>query len=239
MFKICNKCKNELDITTNFHKNSQKKDGHQNICKACIKLSINKNKEKLRLEKYKNNGQLQKSREIYIQTDKYKQTLIKYYQTDIYKNRTKTRRNTPENKLKLKIYRSSDEFKAKRRQQRKDPSRRAKERLYEKQRLKTDINFKLKKYLRSRLRDALLKNSKVGSAILLLGCSITEFKNYLEKRFRDGMSWNNYGKWHIDHIKPLALFDLTKIEDLKLACHYTNLQPLWAIENLIKGAKYD
>jgi hypothetical protein len=52
------------------------------------------------------------------------------------------------------------------------------------------------------------------------------------------MSWENYGKWHIDHIKPLSLFDLEDPEQLKQACHYTNLQPLWAEENIRKGNRY-
>jgi len=51
------------------------------------------------------------------------------------------------------------------------------------------------------------------------------------------MSWDNYGFWHVDHIKPLAFFDLTNPEELKKVCHYTNLQPLWAEENLKKGTK--
>jgi hypothetical protein len=49
------------------------------------------------------------------------------------------------------------------------------------------------------------------------------------------MSWNNYGKWHIDHVMPLSAFNLNNIEDVKKACHYTNLQPLWAIDNIKKS----
>lgn len=64
-----------------------------------------------------------------------------------------------------------------------------------------------------------------------------EFMAYLEAKFTDGMSWKNYGKWHIDHIKPLASFDLTDPEQVKAACHFTNLQPLWASDNISKGAK--
>ena len=52
------------------------------------------------------------------------------------------------------------------------------------------------------------------------------------------MSWNNYGKWHLDHIKPLSSFNLQNIDELKQACHYSNLQPLWAEDNFKKGSSY-
>jgi len=71
----------------------------------------------------------------------------------------------------------------------------------------------------------------------ILGCEWEVLKEHLEKQFKDGMTWNNYGEWHIDHIKPLSSFDLTRRKDFIKACHYTNLQPLWAKDNLSKGAK--
>lgn len=76
-----------------------------------------------------------------------------------------------------------------------------------------------------------------GSAVRDLGCSIPEFKTYIENKFVDGMSWDNHGEWHLDHIKPLASFDLTDRSQLLIACHYTNYQPLWAIDNLKKGCQ--
>jgi hypothetical protein len=72
-----------------------------------------------------------------------------------------------------------------------------------------------------------------------LGCSIPELKQYLESKFQPGMSWENHGKeWHIDHIRSLVNFDLTNKKQLLEACHWTNLQPLWWIDNLKKGSKY-
>jgi hypothetical protein len=107
-----------------------------------------------------------------------------------------------------------------------------------KYRKENDINFKLTEVLRNRLRSAIKRNSKEGSAVQDLGCTIIELKIYLEKQFRDDMDWKNHGKkWHIDHIKPLAKFDLTNREELLKACHYTNLQPLLVFENLSKGCK--
>ena len=106
-------------------------------------------------------------------------------------------------------------------------------------RYKTDIQYKLSKLLRSRLFRSLKSKWKSGSAVRDLGCTIDEFKTYLESKFQTGMTWENQGAygWHIDHIKPLASFDLTDRKQLLIACHYTNLQPLWATDNLIKGDK--
>lgn len=92
--------------------------------------------------------------------------------------------------------------------------------------------------LRTRLSLA-IKNGRGASAVRDLGCSLNELKSYLESKFKDGMSWNNYGLagWHIDHIIPLSKLDLSDPEQCKKACHFTNLQPLWARENLAKGNK--
>lgn len=89
--------------------------------------------------------------------------------------------------------------------------------------------------LRGRLRKAIKRNQKAGSAVADLGCSIDFFKQYLESKFQPGMSWDNRSNWHIDHIKPLSKFDLSKRDQLLEACNYRNLQPMWAVDNMIKG----
>jgi hypothetical protein len=108
---------------------------------------------------------------------------------------------------------------------------------YSKIKYKTDIQYRLKSVLRSRLRMSIKENYKSGSAVSDLGCSISEFKSYIESKFQSGMKWNNWGQygWHIDHIKPLASFDLTDRKQLLAACHYTNLQPLWWQDNIAKS----
>ena len=110
---------------------------------------------------------------------------------------------------------------------------------YKKERYKNNILFKLSNLLRSRLYKAIRNNCKTGSAIQDLGCSITYFKTYLEKQFLPGMSWNNWGikenQWSIDHIIPLSSVDLTDRKQFLKVCHYTNLRPLWHIENIKKG----
>jgi len=99
---------------------------------------------------------------------------------------------------------------------------------------------KLSDRLRQRLGRAIERHSRRGSAVRDLGCTMDEFKTYLESKFQPGMTWDNYGYygWHIDHIKPLSSFDLTDKKQLLEACHYTNLQPLWAKDNLSKHAKF-
>ena len=121
----------------------------------------------------------------------------------------------------------------------KQPSNRNRSRARQRERESSDAQFKLRRRLRSRFTQAIKGSYKAGSAVHDLGCSIEFLKQYLESQFQDGMTWDNHGKWHIDHIKPLSSFDLQDREDLLEACHYTNLQPLWAKDNLRKGDKYD
>lgn len=111
---------------------------------------------------------------------------------------------------------------------------------YNKKRTKADINYKLAKNLRSRFGNALNNNLKGGSAVRDLGCSMAEFKIHLESQFQEGMTWDNHTRdgWHMDHIRPLSSFDLTDPVQAKQASHYTNLQPMWAKENISKGNKY-
>lgn len=103
----------------------------------------------------------------------------------------------------------------------------------------TDLEYQIKRRLRTRLRKAVLAvgTSKRASSKDLLGCSLDEFRVYLEGKFTKGMTWDllKQGLIHIDHIIPCAAFDLTKEEEQRKCFHYTNLQPLWALDNLIKG----
>lgn len=97
--------------------------------------------------------------------------------------------------------------------------------------------------LRRRLVEAVRqkRGHKSANTVALLGCTIPELRARLESLFAPGMSWDNYGPltWHIDHIKPCAKFDLTQPDQQRACFHYTNLQPLWAGDNILKGDKYD
>lgn len=103
-------------------------------------------------------------------------------------------------------------------------------------RIQKDVGYRLLVRYRTRLYKALKGIIKPNHTLDLIGCSILELKAHLEKQFEAGMSWENYGKWHVDHILPCARFDFTKQEDQQKCFHYSNLQPLWAEDNLKKSA---
>ena len=107
---------------------------------------------------------------------------------------------------------------------------------YQNNRRKTDPGFKMKRNLRCRLYHALKsQNAKKSNRTLkLTGCTVPFLMGYIESKFKDGMTWENYGTWHMDHIYPCSKFDLTKDEEQRKCFHYTNLQPLWASENISK-----
>ncbi len=151
-------------------------------------------------------------------------------------NAKKWKKNNPEKaKESSKKWRKNNSDKANERtgQWRKENPEYQKE--YIKKRIKSDINFRLSCNLRNRLSNALKRNQKSGSAILDLGCSVNYLKKYLKNQFTKEMNWENYGQWEIDHQIPLSIVDLTDREDLKQVCHYTNLQPMWAEDNIRKG----
>lgn len=111
------------------------------------------------------------------------------------------------------------------------------QREYIKTRRKNDYLYKLNRNLRKRVY-ALVSSKKWEKNFSItteLGCTGLELKEYLEKQFTEGMSWDNYGQWHLDHINPLA--NAKTEEELIKRCHYTNLQPLWAKDNIKKSNK--
>ena len=105
---------------------------------------------------------------------------------------------------------------------------------YRKNRRKNDTLFRLSCNVRGMVHRAI----KTKRTEEIIGCSFQELKLHLEQQFTEGMSWENYGDWHIDHIYPLSWFVITDPEEVAKANHYTNLQPLWAEENLSKGNRF-
>ena len=119
------------------------------------------------------------------------------------------------------------------------PEVRARLREKENRQRKEDPQFVLRQGLRCRIRSALAAQStyKTETTETLLGCTIEEFKARLQSLFLPGMHWNNRQAWHIDHRIPCARFDLTDPAQQRACFHFTNLQPLWKIDNLRKGSK--
>lgn len=106
---------------------------------------------------------------------------------------------------------------------------------------KDDPHYIMPKRLRSRLYQCVRGNLGDVSAVRHLGCTVEELRQHIESKFLPGMTWDNWGvgagKWHIDHISPLSAINPQDDEAIRRACHYTNLQPLWGVDNIRKGAK--
>ena len=210
---MCSKCK-RWKGTSEFSKDNTTTREYQYTCKKC---KYNHNKEYIKTDRGKI---LTRNRHLrYAKSDKGKtasrKSSLKYRQN--HKEKVKTRR-------------------AKYRQNHKEEINK-----YSRERKKTDLNYKIVCDLRTRLNQALNGKYKSAHTLDLLGCSVEELKQHLEKQFKDGMTWDNhnfYG-WHIDHIRPCASFDLTKPEQQQECFNYKNLQPLWAKENLSKHDKWD
>lgn len=214
--KCCSTCKTEKPLIE-FGKQSKNKDGLKYSCKLCSrqysKEYHSKNYPQLK-ERMK-----ERAREYYYENKnnpEYKKEVNRRVRKSYYKHQQKRLAATKE-------WHSNN----------RDAVNERKRNRYAK-----NIQHKMAELLRTRLRKCLKGNSKISSTLEYLGCSLEELQNHLESQFQEGMTWDNWTieGWHIDHIKPLASFDLSKEEDIYAACHYTNLQPLWSEENIRKGA---
>ncbi len=216
----CSRCKTDK-APSEFNKDKSHKNGLKSECRVCTK------------DMYKEWSTSEDGQRYKQEYDK-----ARYYENiEHEKKRMKKWReaNRDHHIAQVKAWREENPDKVKE-YERNRPSRAA---WYRKKR-REDINFRIAGSLRSRLRAATRAqlaggSPKKGSAIENLGYSMDEFIFHLEGLFQEGMSWDNYGEWHIDHVLPLSGFDLSDPEQVKKACHYTNLQPLWAEDNLRKG----
>lgn len=126
---------------------------------------------------------------------------------------------------------SEDEIKARRKLYRQN--NREKINKYYRDRRKVDNQYCMKRRLRRRA-DSVLTHRRFKHSELL-GCSGADYVKYIEAKFLEGMSWDNKGEWEIDHITPLASFDLTNPDQQLEAFNYKNTQPLWREDNIRKG----
>ena len=104
-----------------------------------------------------------------------------------------------------------------------------------------NINRRIRNNLNHRISEALLtnKNKKNNKTAQYIGCSIPFLHAWIEYQFYESMTWETYGQWHLDHVKPCASFDLSNEEEIKECFCWKNMQPLWATENVIKSDKID
>lgn len=203
--KKCTKCKIQKPYSE-FSRNKNKKDGLQCHCRSCVKLYQQENKEKISLKRQQYREKNKKSlREI---AKNYRKILKQYYR-DYNKNYYQ------ENKKRINKQNA----------------------IWQKNRMKTHPLYKLKRLVKNRINASLKSNDyiKKQNSLEYLGCNANFYIKYLSSKFKKGMSWENHGEWHIDHIIPLSSAN-TEEELIKLF-HYKNTQPLWAKENLKKGAK--
>ena len=107
--------------------------------------------------------------------------------------------------------------------------------------LETDPIRRVESRIRCLLRNVIIANGskKAAKTEELLGCTVAEARVHLESQFLRGMTWDNHGEWHIDHIRPCASFDFSDPQQQKECSHYSNLQPLWAKDNLSKSDKWE
>jgi hypothetical protein len=223
--KKCTKCQIEKS-KTDFSKDKNTTDGFRSQCKQCLKETYILNKDKIS-DVNKTNYNPEKKKEYYhLNTEKLNQKHKIYYQKN--KDSLLLNKKLTYNKELKKEY----HIKNKKRINKLSAERRSKRR-------KTDCIFRFKHNISSLIRNSIKKKgyTKSKKTEEIIGCTIDELIMHLSNMFLDGMSFENHGEWHIDHIIPLVTAK-TEEEVIKLN-HYTNLQPLWAIDNLSKGGKYN
>lgn len=189
---------------------------------------LKRKKETGKIYREKNKDKIKKSKKLYSINNKEKEKI----RIDNWR-----KKNEQQIRVKRKKWRELNQDKIKSYKENYKKINKDKINSYFSKKRKTDIQYKLGSNLRNRLKSAINGNYKSGSAVRDLGCTIPELKQYLESKFLPGMSWDNWtvDGWHIDHIKPLSSFNLTDRQQFLEACHYTNLQPLWAKDNLLKS----
>ena len=228
--KVCNKCCQEKNISS-FGKLKSSKDGYRYFCKECrktIEKDYDSEKALLRKKKWRDNNKDKIKKHYYEVKDSILEYQKKYRKENLDKVKESKKKYYEENKelikIKHKTYRTENK---------------GKRNGYEKWKKKNNVFYVLLTGMRSRLSVYLKKLdiTKNNKTFDIVGCSPQSLKEHLEKQFVDGMTWENYGLygWHIDHIIPLS--SAKNEDELYKLCHYENLQPLWAEDNLKKSNK--
>lgn len=242
MTQICRVCNIEKPIEE-FVKNSRRKDGYDTRCLVCDRA-------------YKHTKVLERADEVYAQRKTYREAnaeVIKErkrqdYQANKEQRQVSHKRYYEENKEAVleacKQYRDEHkEWKKAYDKQYAETHQECMKQIHKRyvDRHRDDPFYVVRVRLSQRLNKALKRSKKTKATMELVGCSKEVLITHLEAQFQEGMSWDNYGRngWHIDHIKPCAAFDLTDVEQQKACFHYTNLQPLWAEDNMRKNSLWE
>ncbi len=208
--KVCKTCDCEKDLGE-FWKHSETKDGYRPSCKSCIK---------------------QQSSKHYIQNfDKYKERLKKWKS----ENKDKMdainakHRRSDRRKETLEVWRDKN---------REDINKY--QRQWKNNKYKNDNSYRLNMNISRAIRLSLNGKKKGHKWVSLVNFTLDSLIKHLESQFKPGMTWENYGEWHIDHIIPISYFNITDFncEDFKKCWSLNNLQPLWAKDNLTKGNRF-
>lgn len=218
MEKKCSKCETSKPLE-DFPNNPKSSDGKRGTCKDCRKPRWTpKETELLVCNKCKE----QKVYNLFAKKGRHKPSTCK---TCLNASEREKRASNPEeyNKKKREKY-----------QIQKDKINETRRKTLQKRR-DEDPKYRAMMALHCRLYMAV--KEKTGKTMELTGCSKEELITHLESKFTQGMTWENYGAWHIDHIRPCASFNLEDPGEQKKCFHWTNLQPLWAVDNIRKGAK--
>lgn len=216
--KECCRCKVEKELS-DFDRLSVSKDGRRATCKSCMKQYRTENKAVVDAQQKRyaidNKEKRNEKSRLHYQAnkEKYAEWSKRYRQKNKDKIAEDKKRYNAENKEKINAHK--------------------------KKRRTEDLCLRLVQNMRSRTRLVLNGASKSASTSALLGCSPQEFRDYMESKFTDGMTWDNYGMhgWHMDHITPLSIFNMKNPAEQHIAFHHRNLQPMWAKDNLKKGNK--
>lgn len=221
--KKCSKCE-EIKTLDKYYSSKQQKSGYSSCCKKCYSLIRKKRRSK--------------------NTDKYKKASLLWRNNNreraIKTNREWRKNNKEKHKIATKKWREKNKEKVKETRRNWIENNRKKTREYSaKKRLK--VSKRISNSISSSILLSIKKNKSGMSWEKLVNFSFEEFKKRFEKLFADGMSWDNYGRngWHVDHIIPISAFNFEKPEDddFKRCWALSNLQPMWAKENISKGNK--
>lgn len=260
--KICAKCRETFPLTDQFFGiRDDSPDGFRNDCKACVKKrrdawhQRNREDQTSKMKEYRKqniDSLIEKKRDY---NNKNRDIMIvkcrNYYQENRVKVLAQMREHWTDNKEQIsqsrkKRYRENYEVFTEKRKEYASKNREMINKtaaLYCASRKQTDMEYRILCAIRTRICIAIRtsRSHKVTGTTKLLGCTISELRKHLEKQFLPGMSWDNWARdgWHIDHRIPCACFDLSFPNQQKECFNYKNLRPMWAVDNLRKGAKLD